>query len=60
MMIAGLDLSNVIYLVAVLISISILWGTTTLAGSQAVGTVVILSQFVLIKYYGTKLSESGT
>jgi hypothetical protein len=58
-MIAGLDISNTIYVIAILVSVSILWSTVTLAGAQAVGSIVILSQFVLIKYYGTRLAESS-
>jgi hypothetical protein len=55
-----LDISNTIYIIAILVSVSLLWATTTLAGSQAIGTMIILSQFILIKYYGAKLTETGT
>jgi len=52
-----MDISNTLYIVIVIVMLLIFWYTDSLILAQSLGTIMILSQFGFIYYYGRRLAK---
>ena len=52
-----IDITGTKFIIAVFLSLILLWGSPNLPVAQLVGSLVILSQFALLYFYGQEYSS---